>query len=70
MPNILFDPTIEGLARTLTLHQQRHAVLASNLSLFDQSVCPKTKHNCTATFRLASLLFWRSKQLPEALVTQ
>ncbi|TMA58053.1 MAG: flagellar basal body rod protein FlgB [Deltaproteobacteria bacterium] len=32
MPNILFDPTIEGLARTLTLHQQRHAVLASNLA--------------------------------------
>jgi flagellar basal-body rod protein FlgB len=32
MPNILFDPTIEGLARTLTLHQQRHEVLASNLA--------------------------------------
>jgi len=32
MPNILFDPTIDGLARTLTLHQQRHAVLASNLA--------------------------------------
>ena len=32
MPNILFDPTIGGLARTLTLHQQRHEVLASNLA--------------------------------------
>src|SRR5438093_6670365 len=32
MPNVLFDPTIEGLARTLTLHQQRHEVLASNLA--------------------------------------
>ena len=32
MPNMLFDPTIEGLARTLTLHQQRHEVLASNLA--------------------------------------
>jgi len=32
MPNILFDPTIEGLARTLTLHQQRHGVLASNVA--------------------------------------
>jgi len=32
MPNILFDPTIEGLARTLTLHQERHEVLASNLA--------------------------------------
>ena len=32
MPNVLFDPTIEGLARTLTLHQQRHGVLASNVA--------------------------------------
>ena len=32
MPSILFDPTIDGLARTLTLHQQRHEVLASNLA--------------------------------------
>ena len=32
MPNILFDPTIEGLARTLTLHQRRHEVLTSNLA--------------------------------------
>jgi len=32
MSSIVFDPTIEGLARTLTLHQQRHAVLASNLA--------------------------------------
>ena len=32
MANVLFDPTIEGLARTLTLHQQRHEVLASNVA--------------------------------------
>lgn len=32
MPNILFDPTMRGLAQALTLAQQRHEVLASNLA--------------------------------------
>jgi flagellar basal-body rod protein FlgB len=32
MPNILFDPTLQGLADALTLHQRRHEVLASNLA--------------------------------------
>ncbi len=32
MPNILFDSTMRGLAQALTLHQQRHEVLASNLA--------------------------------------
>ena len=32
MPNILFDPTLQGLAEALTLHQRRHEVLASNLA--------------------------------------
>ena len=32
MPNILFDPTTRGLAQALTLHQQRHEVLASNVA--------------------------------------
>ena len=32
MPNILFDPTMRGLAETLTLTQRRHEVLASNLA--------------------------------------
>ena len=32
MPNILFDPTIQGLAETLTLLQRRHEVLASNIA--------------------------------------
>lgn len=32
MPNILFDPTMRGLAQALTLHHQRHEVLASNLA--------------------------------------
>jgi flagellar basal-body rod protein FlgB len=32
MPNILFDPTMRGLSQALTLHQQRHEVLASNLA--------------------------------------
>jgi flagellar basal-body rod protein FlgB len=30
--NLFFDPTLEGLARVLTLRQQRHEVLASNLA--------------------------------------
>jgi flagellar basal-body rod protein FlgB len=32
MPNILFDPTMRGLAEALTLHQKQHEVLASNLA--------------------------------------
>jgi flagellar basal-body rod protein FlgB len=32
MPNVLFDPTMRGLASALTLHQRRHEVLASNLA--------------------------------------
>jgi flagellar basal-body rod protein FlgB len=32
MANILFDPTMQGLAEALTLHQRRHEVLASNLA--------------------------------------
>ena len=32
MPSILFDPTFEGLAGALTLHQRRHEVVASNLA--------------------------------------
>jgi flagellar basal-body rod protein FlgB len=32
MAGLLFDPTLEGLARALTLHQRRHEVLASNLA--------------------------------------
>ncbi|MFN8542705.1 MAG: flagellar basal body rod protein FlgB [Candidatus Binatia bacterium] len=32
MPGILFDPTLEGLARALTLHQRRHEVLAANVA--------------------------------------
>jgi flagellar basal-body rod protein FlgB len=32
MPNVLFDPTMNGLADALTLHQRRHEVLASNLA--------------------------------------
>jgi len=32
MPNILFDPTMNGLAQALTLHQRRHEVLSSNLA--------------------------------------
>jgi len=32
MPNLLFDPTLLGLAEALTLHQRRHEVLASNLA--------------------------------------
>jgi flagellar basal-body rod protein FlgB len=32
MPNVLFDPTFEGLARTMSLLQRRHEVLASNLA--------------------------------------
>ena len=32
MPNILFDPTMQGLADALTLHQRRHEVLSSNLA--------------------------------------
>jgi flagellar basal-body rod protein FlgB len=29
---ILFDPTFQGLATALTLHQRRHEVVASNLA--------------------------------------
>jgi flagellar basal-body rod protein FlgB len=29
---VLFDPTLQGLADALTLHQRRHEVLASNLA--------------------------------------
>ena len=32
MANVIFDPTMQGLADALTLHQRRHAVLASNLA--------------------------------------
>jgi len=32
MPTVLFDPTFQGLANALTLHQQRHEVVASNLA--------------------------------------
>ena len=32
MANILFDPTMQGLAEALTFHQRRHEVLASNLA--------------------------------------
>lgn len=32
MPTVLFDRTFQGVARTLTLLQQRHEVLASNLA--------------------------------------
>jgi flagellar basal-body rod protein FlgB len=32
MSDILFDPTMRGLASALTLHQRRHEVLASNLA--------------------------------------
>jgi flagellar basal-body rod protein FlgB len=32
MPSILFDSTMRGLAEAMTLHQQRHEVLASNLA--------------------------------------
>lgn len=32
MPGILFDPTLDGLARSLTIHQQRHEVLAANVA--------------------------------------
>jgi flagellar basal-body rod protein FlgB len=32
MPSILFDPTFQGLADSLTLHQRRHEVVASNLA--------------------------------------
>jgi flagellar basal-body rod protein FlgB len=32
MANILFDPTMQGLAEALTLHQRRHEVIASNLA--------------------------------------
>jgi flagellar basal-body rod protein FlgB len=32
MPSLLFDPTTRGLAAALTLREQRHEVLASNLA--------------------------------------
>ena len=32
MPSVLFDPTFQGLADALTLHQKRHEVVASNLA--------------------------------------
>ena len=32
MPSILFDPTVQGLAEAMTLHQKRHEVLVSNLA--------------------------------------
>ena len=32
MSSILFDPTLQGLADSLTLPQRRHEVLASNLA--------------------------------------
>jgi flagellar basal-body rod protein FlgB len=32
MPNVLFDPTLAGLAQALTLHQRRHEILTSNLA--------------------------------------
>jgi len=32
MANIVFDPTMQGLADAMTLHQRRHEVLASNLA--------------------------------------
>lgn len=32
MSSVLFDPTLQGLAQALTLHQRRHEVLASNLA--------------------------------------
>jgi flagellar basal-body rod protein FlgB len=32
MSDLLFDPTMRGLADALTLHQRRHEVLASNLA--------------------------------------
>ncbi|HLK11880.1 MAG TPA: flagellar basal body rod protein FlgB [Candidatus Binatia bacterium] len=32
MAGLLFDATMEGLARALTLHERRHEVLASNLA--------------------------------------
>ncbi len=32
MPGILFDPTMQGLAEALTLHQRRHEVIAGNLA--------------------------------------
>jgi flagellar basal-body rod protein FlgB len=32
MGSLVFDPTMQGLADALTLHQRRHEVLASNLA--------------------------------------
>jgi flagellar basal-body rod protein FlgB len=32
MPSMLFDPTFQGLAGALTLHEKRHEVVASNLA--------------------------------------
>lgn len=32
MGSIVFDPTMQGIAEALTLHQRRHEVLASNLA--------------------------------------
>jgi flagellar basal-body rod protein FlgB len=32
MPEILFDPTLQGLARAMSLLQRRHEVLTSNLA--------------------------------------
>ena len=32
MPGMLFDPTLDGLARSLTIHQRRHEVLAANVA--------------------------------------
>jgi len=32
MGGMLFDPTLDGLARALTIHQRRHDVLAANVA--------------------------------------
>ena len=32
MASILFDPTMQGLAEAMTLHQRRHEILTSNLA--------------------------------------
>ncbi len=32
MPSTLIDPTLEGVARALTVHARRHGVLAENVA--------------------------------------
>jgi len=54
--DILFDPTFQGLARALGIHERRHDVLASNLANIDTPGFRAQELDFQAALRDASYL--------------